>query len=106
MAMTPSDSYQFQAETQKLLNIIIHSIYTNKEIFLRELISNASDALDKTRFEMSRGTEVADPEQELEIRIEPDKDNKILKIADTGIGMSKDELISNLGTIAKSGTEE
>lgn len=106
MTMTPSDSYQFQAETQKLLNIIIHSIYTNKEIFLRELISNASDALDKTRFEMSRGTEVADPEQELEIRIEPDKDNKILKIADTGIGMSKDELISNLGTIAKSGTEE
>lgn len=104
--MTPSESYQFQAETKKLLNIIIHSIYTNKEIFLRELISNASDALDKTRFEVNKGTEVADPQLDLEIRIELDKDNKLLKVADTGIGMSKEELISNLGTIAKSGSEE
>ena len=104
--MTPSESYQFQAETQKLLNIIIHSIYTNKEIFLRELISNASDALDKTRFELNRGTDIADPEEDLAIRITVDKDKKFLTIADTGIGMSKDELVSNLGTIAKSGTEE
>lgn len=104
--MTPSESYQFQAETKKLLDIIIHSIYTNKEIFLRELISNASDALDKTRFEVNKGTEVADPQLDLEIRIELDKDNKLLKVADTGIGMSKEELISNLGTIAKSGSEE
>ncbi len=104
--MSPSESHQFQAETQKLLNIIIHSIYTNKEIFLRELISNASDALDKIRFESSRGTDIADPEESLEIRISMDADKKLLTIADTGIGLSKDELISNLGTIAKSGTEE
>ena len=104
--MSPSESHQFQAETQKLLNIIINSIYTNKEIFLRELISNASDALDKTRFESSRGTDIADPDQSLEIRISMDTDNKLLKISDTGIGMSKDELVANLGTIAKSGTEE
>ncbi len=104
--MSPSESHQFQAETQKLLNIIIHSIYTNKEIFLRELISNASDALDKTRFESNRGTDIADPDQNLEIRISMDADQKLLRVADTGIGMSKDELVSNLGTIAKSGTEE
>jgi molecular chaperone HtpG len=104
--MSTVQSYEFQAETQKLLNIIIHSIYTNKEIFLRELISNASDALDKVRFAQNKGTQVADPEQPLEIRITTDKDAGQLTIADTGIGMSEKELVSNLGTIAKSGTEE
>ena len=104
--MSTVQSYEFQAETQKLLNIIIHSIYTNKEIFLRELISNASDALDKVRFAQSKGTQVADPEQPLEIRITTDKDAGRLTIADTGTGMSEEELVSNLGTIAKSGTEE
>lgn len=104
--MSTSQNYEFQAETQKLLNIIIHSIYTNKEIFLRELISNASDALDKVRFQQNKGTQVADPEQSLEIRISTDKEAGRLTVADTGVGMTQEELISNLGTIAKSGTEE
>jgi len=104
--MSQAETYQFQAETQKLLNIIIHSIYTNKEIFLRELISNASDALDKVRFEQKRGTEVMEPDQELAIRIEADTERNRLIVCDTGIGMSKEEIVSNLGTIAKSGTEE
>jgi molecular chaperone HtpG len=104
--MPEAEAHAFQAETKKLLNIIIHSIYTNKEIFLRELISNSSDALDKLRFELSRGTEVAEPERDLEIRITPDKENGLLSIQDTGIGMTKQEIVDNLGTIAKSGTEE
>ena len=104
--MSTAQSYEFQAETQKLLNIIIHSIYTNKEIFLRELISNASDALDKVRFEHNKGTQVADPDQPLEIRISTDKEGGRITVADTGIGMSQEQLVSNLGTIAKSGTEE
>lgn len=104
--MTQTQTHNFQAETQKLLNIIIHSIYTQKEIFLRELISNASDALDKIRFEQSRGTDVADPEQELRIDIHVDKEHNKLTVCDTGIGMSRNEVIDNLGTIAKSGTEE
>lgn len=104
--MEQHETHQFQAETQKLLNIIIHSIYTNKEIFLRELISNASDALDKLRFELNRGTNVLEPETELYITVKTDKDNKKLIVQDTGIGMTKDEIISNLGTIAQSGTEE
>ncbi len=104
--MSTAQSYEFQAETQKLLNIIIHSIYTNKEIFLRELISNASDALDKVRFAQNKGTQVADPDQPLEIRITTDKEGGRLTVSDTGTGMSEEELVSNLGTIAKSGTEE
>ena len=104
--MSGAQSYEFQAETQKLLNIIIHSIYTNKEIFLRELISNASDALDKIRFAQNKGSQVADPDQSLEIRITSDKEGGRLTVSDTGTGMSEEELVSNLGTIAKSGTEE
>ncbi|MDZ7758920.1 MAG: molecular chaperone HtpG [Desulfovermiculus sp.] len=104
--MSTAQSYEFQAETQKLLNIIIHSIYTNKEIFLRELISNASDALDKVRFAQNKGTQVADPDQPLDIRITTDKEAGRLVVSDTGNGMSEEELVSNLGTIAKSGTEE
>jgi molecular chaperone HtpG len=103
---TATENYQFQAETQKLLNIIIHSIYTNKEIFLRELVSNASDALDKVRFELSRGSETVDPDQELRIDIEVDKEAKKIAISDTGIGMNREQIVSDLGTIAKSGTEE
>ena len=98
--------YEFKAEIKKLLDILVHSLYTSREIFLRELISNASDALDKLRFEQTKGTEILDKDLPLEIRITFDEKKKILNIQDTGIGMSRDEVISNIGTIAKSGTEE
>lgn len=98
--------YEFKAEIKKLLDILVHSLYTSREIFLRELISNASDALDKLRFESNRGTEIVDNNLPLEIRIDYDEKNKIITVSDTGIGMSRDELITNIGTIAKSGTEE
>ncbi|MBI5807699.1 MAG: molecular chaperone HtpG [Ignavibacteriales bacterium] len=98
--------YEFKAEIKKLLDILVHSLYTSREIFLRELISNASDALDKLRFEQTKGTEILDKDLPLEIRITFDEKKKILNIKDTGIGMSRDEVISNIGTIAKSGTEE
>ncbi len=104
--MSQTETHEFQAETQKLLNIIIHSIYTNREIFLRELVSNASDALDKVRFEQNRGTEVVEPEKDLEIRIDLDKTNRWITVTDTGIGMNKEDIVANLGTIAQSGTEE
>ena len=97
---------EFRAEVRKVLNILTHSLYTNREIFLRELISNASDALDKLRFRISRGEKPLAPDMPQEIRISIDKDKKLLVIADTGIGMSAEELEENLGTIAKSGSEE
>jgi molecular chaperone HtpG len=102
---TAGETHEFRAEIRKLLDIITHSIYTNREIFLRELVSNASDALDKLRFETSRGTDIAEPDTELAVRIATDKDGGRLTIADTGCGMTRDELVENLGTIAKSGTE-
>ncbi len=98
-------SYPFKAEVEKLLSIITHSLYTNREIFLRELISNASDALDKLRFEQSKGGDVAAPDLELGIDISVDKDARKLVIADTGLGMTEDEIKENIGTIAHSGTE-
>lgn len=98
--------YEFKAEVKKLLDILVHSLYTSREIFLRELISNASDALDKVRFETTRGTEIADKDLPLEIKIEFDEKKKTLTVTDTGIGMTRDEIIANIGTIAKSGTEE
>lgn len=97
---------QFKADIVKLLDIITHSVYTNREIFLRELISNASDSLEKLRFELNRGTAVADPDQPLEIRIALDKDKKHLTITDTGIGMTEEEIVQNIGSIAHSGTED
>lgn len=105
MSAAHGETHEFRAEIRKLLDIITHSIYTNREIFLRELVSNASDALDKLRFEQSRGTTVANPDEALEIRITTDKDAGRITIADTGCGMTRDELIDHLGTIAKSGTE-
>lgn len=99
-------NHEFRAEVRKVLNIITHSLYTNREIFLRELVSNASDALDKLRFQQNRGASPRDPELPLEIAITLDKNAKTLTIADTGIGMTKDEMIANLGTIAKSGSEQ
>ena len=106
MAETSTVQYEFKAEIKQLLDILVHSLYTNKEVFLRELISNASDALDKLRFESTRGTAIADPDQELEIRVDLDKEKKTVVIADTGIGMTRDEIISNIGTIARSGSAE
>ena len=100
-----SEQYTFQAETQELLNILIHSLYTEKEIFLRELISNASDALNRLQFQMLTDDQVLDPGAELEIRIALDEDNKTLSISDTGIGMNHDEIVAGLGTIAKSGAK-
>ncbi len=99
-------TYKFKAEVKQLLDILAHSLYTNREIFLRELISNASDALEKLRFENLKGTKVVDDKLALEIRIDFDKEKKILTIADTGIGMTDQELIKNIGTIAKSGTAD
>ena len=100
------EEYQFQAETTKLLNLMIHSLYTQKEIFLRELISNASDALDRLRFEALTNPELLDGDDRYEIRLDVDKQARTLSISDTGIGMSREEVIANIGTIAKSGTRE
>ncbi len=100
-----SQSYEFKTEVRKLLHIITHSLYTNREIFLRELVSNASDALDKLRFAEAKGEEIAAAELEPSISIALDKESKIITITDTGIGMNKEELVDNLGTIARSGSE-
>ena len=100
-----SEQYVFQAETQELLNILIHSLYTEKEIFLRELISNASDALNRLQFQMLTDDNVRDAGADLEIHIELDEEKKTLKISDTGIGMNRDEIVDGLGTIAKSGAK-
>ena len=96
----------FQTEVRQLLQLMIHSLYSNKEIFLRELISNASDAADKLRFEALASPELLADDTDLGISIEVDKDNRTLSVTDNGIGMSREELIDNLGTIAKSGTAE
>jgi molecular chaperone HtpG len=96
----------FQTEVRQLLQLMIHSLYSNKEIFLRELISNASDAADKLRFEALASPELLADDTDLGISIEVDKDARTLTVVDNGIGMSRDELIDNLGTIAKSGTAE
>lgn len=98
-------THQFRAETRKVLNILTHSLYTNREIFLRELISNASDALDKLRFLQGKGEAVRDPDLPLEIAITVDKTQRLLIIRDTGVGMSREEMAENLGTIAHSGSE-
>ena len=96
----------FQTEVRQLLQLMIHSLYSNKEIFLRELISNASDAADKLRFEALAKPDLLDDQTDLKITIEVNKKKRTLSLIDNGIGMSRDELIDNLGTIAKSGTAE
>ena len=99
------EQHEFQAETRQLLDLMIHSIYTNREIFLRELISNASDAIDKLHFESLTNTNITGGDTSYEIFLVPDKESKTLSISDNGIGMNREELIENIGTIAKSGTK-
>src|SRR3954469_16622838 len=102
MTTTP-ERHEFQTEVRQLLHLMIHSLYSHKDIFLRELISNASDALDKLRFEALSRPELT-PDGEMEIRLEADKDGRTLSVQDNGIGMSRDEIVQNIGTIARSGT--
>ncbi|HEY1043674.1 MAG TPA: molecular chaperone HtpG [Telluria sp.] len=106
MAVAEKETLGFQAEVKQLLHLMIHSLYSNKEIFLRELISNASDAADKLRFEAINNDALYGDDHELKIRVSFDKAARTITISDNGIGMSRDEVISHLGTIAKSGTKE
>ena len=103
------ESLEFQAETKQLLDIVTHSLYTDKEVFLRELISNASDALEKLRHMQvaneGSNTEQQDPDKQLEIKIETDEVNGTITISDTGIGMNRQDMIDHLGTIARSGSK-
>jgi heat shock protein beta len=101
-----AEKHTFQAEVDRMMKLIINSLYKNKEIFLRELISNASDALDKIRFISLTDKDAMSATDEMSVKIKADRDNHVLHITDTGIGMTKNDLINNLGTIAKSGTSD
>jgi molecular chaperone HtpG len=106
MTTTTKETLGFQAEVKQLLNLMIHSLYSNKEIFLRELISNAADAADKLRFEALSNNALYESDGELKIRIAIDKAARTLTVSDNGVGMSREEVVQNIGTIAKSGTRE
>jgi molecular chaperone HtpG len=106
MADTSNTKLPFQAEVAQLLHLVTHALYSNKEIFLRELISNASDACDKLRFEALDQPDLYEDQPELDVRISFDKAARTLTITDKGIGLSRQEAIDNLGTIAKSGTKD
>ncbi|MBI5908551.1 MAG: molecular chaperone HtpG [Betaproteobacteria bacterium] len=105
-ATTTKETLGFQAEVKQLLHLMIHSLYSNKEIFLRELISNASDAADKLRFEALSDASLYGTDADLKIRVSFDRAARTLSVSDNGVGMSRDEVITNIGTIAKSGTRE
>src|SRR5882757_7880410 len=105
-ATVAKETLGFQAEVKQLLNLMIHSLYGNKEIFLRELVSNASDAADKLRFEALSNNPLYGSDAELEIRVSFDREARTITISDNGVGMSRDEVVANIGTIAKSGTRE
>ena len=101
-----TQTHAFQAEVAQLLHLVTHSLYSNKEIFLRELVSNASDACDKLRYEALNQTDLFEDAPNLEIRVSFDQQARTLTIADNGIGMNRQEAIDHLGTIAKSGTRD
>lgn len=103
---TDKQTLGFQTEVKQLLQLMIHSLYSNKEIFLRELVSNAADAADKLRFEALVKPELLEGSGELRIRVDHDKDARTVTIDDNGIGMSREDAVSHLGTIAKSGTAD
>ena len=106
MAVADQETFGFQAEVVQLLDLMINSLYSNKEIFLRELISNASDAIDRLRLELLAQGESPEDEGPLQIRVSYDRDAGTITVADNGIGMSRAEVIEHIGTIAKSGTRE
>jgi len=105
MVKQKSDRHEFQAEVKQLLDIVIHSLYTDKEIFIRELVSNASDALEKLRYVQQTEKEIFDEKLPLEIEIKTNEKDNTITITDFGVGMTRDELVENLGTIAHSGSK-
>ena len=104
--MSKKQTHEFQTEVSQLLNLMIHSLYSNKEIFLRELVSNASDAIDKLKFESLSNDKLIEGKQEPSIHIDVDKDAGTITIRDNGIGMTQEEVMENIGTIANSGTRK
>ena len=103
---TNKETKGFQAEVSQLLDLMIHSLYSNKEIFLRELVSNASDALDKLRFQAVSDPSLTEDDPDLAIRIHVDQEARTVSVSDNGIGMTRDDIVTQLGTIARSGTAE
>src|SRR5215467_2644991 len=101
-----TETLQFKTELKQLLHLIVHSLYSHKDIFLRELISNASDAIDTVRFQALTRSELAEGDADWKIKIVPDEKAGTLTVSDNGVGMSRENIVENLGTIARSGTRE
>src|SRR4051794_15721480 len=106
MTTNAPEKMEFQTEVKQLLHLMIHSLYSHKEIFLRELISNASDAIDKARYESLTNVDSLGEDKTFRIKVMAEPDKKILRISDNGVGMTREELIKNIGTIASSGTKK